>query len=213
MDALAQYRHNQNLPALSIDWGPWAEIGMAKNMNAFYQKRGFTPLKVNEALNAFGYALLQNKFQVAILDANWKQAGDQLSFIPSWLSELIEEKHEFEFKKQLVRLSESERLGLLRNTLFSEIRRVLRLPQGQEIDDDKNLFEFGIDSLMALELKNRLQLLLNQPIANTLIMEHPTVKDLSEFLLTIIEPYKAQPEKSIDEMSAEELDEYIKRNS
>ena len=33
MDALAQYRHSRGLPGLSINWGPWAEVGMAARMD------------------------------------------------------------------------------------------------------------------------------------------------------------------------------------
>ncbi len=50
MDALADYRQERGLPALAINWGPWAEIGLAAKLTERLRASGLIPFKPEEGL-------------------------------------------------------------------------------------------------------------------------------------------------------------------
>ncbi len=65
LDGLAHYRKQNNLPALSINWGPW-EIGMAKKLSASFISKGLIPLRISEALEVLDKVLFSEKSQVVV---------------------------------------------------------------------------------------------------------------------------------------------------
>ena len=69
IDALAHKRHLMGLPAISINWGPWAEVGMAARQSsagyrAGHRLRGITP---NQGLSLLGRLLNQDAPQVGVV--------------------------------------------------------------------------------------------------------------------------------------------------
>ena len=61
MDALCDYRKNQGLPALSISWGPWSEVGMAKDLIARHARGGMIGINPKEGMRALEAALIDTK--------------------------------------------------------------------------------------------------------------------------------------------------------
>ena len=58
LDALAEYRRDQGLPALSVCWPAWRETGIAVEWNAVDEDEFFAPINTAEALNLLARALL-----------------------------------------------------------------------------------------------------------------------------------------------------------
>jgi acyl carrier protein len=73
-----------------------------------------------------------------------------------------------------------------RAVLLEHVRQqtlsVLGVPAGRTIDNDQGLRDAGLDSLMALELKNRLQASLGRPLPATLAFDFPTIDALTQYL-------------------------------
>jgi acyl carrier protein len=59
---------------------------------------------------------------------------------------------------------------------------VLGLDPSRSIEEDRPLQELGLDSLMAVDLRNRLSRLVEAPLTATLVFDHPTVERLAAFL-------------------------------
>ena len=70
LDALARYRHTQGLPALSINWGPWSEIGLASTQTVRGQRlwqQGLMSLSPSQGLDAMSFAMSQGIPQIAVM--------------------------------------------------------------------------------------------------------------------------------------------------
>jgi len=73
---------------------------------------------------------------------------------------------------------------VLRGHVRDEVRAVLRLDPSREPDPRRGLLSMGMDSLMAVELKNRLQSGVGEPLPSTLTFEYPTIEALALYLAT-----------------------------
>ncbi|MFI4954657.1 MAG: SDR family NAD(P)-dependent oxidoreductase, partial [Gammaproteobacteria bacterium] len=186
LDGLAYYRHHLGLKAQSLNWGPWREVGMAKHWVASHERQGAKPLKTADALAALSHALREEKAQLEIIHANWKLISESLSQVPTWLSELMEKKAASVFMQILAETPVEQRESLLKAAIVQEIRKVLNLSSTQMIDETKGFFEMGMDSLMALELRNRLQALIDVSLSNTLAFDYPTLTTLVPYLNGIL---------------------------
>jgi acyl transferase domain-containing protein len=84
----------------------------------------------------------------------------------------------------LIRTSSTRRDAVLTRKLVEILSKSLRLRPGQEIDSRERLFDLGVDSIIAVELKNRLQSELGLPISSTLLFDYPTIESLVNYILS-----------------------------
>jgi len=115
------------------------------------------------------------------------------------------------------------RAAYLMDWLCQQIASTLGLASAQQVPLQQPLFELGIDSLMALELRKSFAAALGFPLPATLLFEYPTVEKMALWLLTQLEPEPSkraepqpavvlqdhlivgQPKENLAELSAEEL--------
>jgi len=194
LDSLAHHRRALGLPALSIDWGPWAEVGLAAaqaNRGQRLAVQGLGGLTPADGLAALAFLLGQSAPQVAVMKFNlrhWRQLFPQAASA-RLLTHLYEQSSASEdtrpsntaVRDALLAVAPGLRLSLLEAHLIQQIAQVLRLPPDQ-IDSQTPLPTLGLDSLMALELRNRLELSLGATLSATLIWGYPTVAALAPFL-------------------------------
>ncbi|MFI4962860.1 MAG: SDR family NAD(P)-dependent oxidoreductase, partial [Legionellales bacterium] len=84
LDQLAAHRHQQGLPALSIQWGPWLEAGMAANLVAEHARKGLKALKTTEGLFALNAALHSALPTIQIAHIDWNTIAKQNGLAP-WM--------------------------------------------------------------------------------------------------------------------------------
>ena len=95
------------------------------------------------------------------------------------------------FAAELLAANPGDRYDLLLDRIQSEVKRVLRLPAKPDLN--QGLFELGMDSLMAVELRSRLEAGLGQALPSTIAFDHPTIARLARHLLDLIAPSDAAP--------------------
>ena len=196
LDALAFYRRGLGLPANAINWGPWAEVGMAANerVSSNAGSGGIGYIQPALGIKAFLEALDDNPVQRGVAPIDWAAllanfGGDA----PSFLSELHVQQGGAD-NAELKRLKEefvpmlrdapaSERLSILTEVISQQIVRVMGLDAGEQIDPNQPLQELGLDSLMAVELRNILCAISGRQLAATLLFKYPTIATLSAFLI------------------------------
>ncbi|HET8659851.1 MAG TPA: type I polyketide synthase [Micromonosporaceae bacterium] len=76
-----------------------------------------------------------------------------------------------------------ERGQLLREYVRAQAVKILGLPDPQALGPQQPLRELGLDSLMAVELRNALGLFAGRTLPSTLAFDHPTVTKLADYLL------------------------------
>ncbi|MCC7362008.1 MAG: SDR family NAD(P)-dependent oxidoreductase, partial [Anaerolineales bacterium] len=191
LDALAHQRRAQGRPALSLNWGPWAEVGLAAaqaNRGQRLAARGVAGLSTEAALRALSRALAAERPQVGALSFDlrqWQRFYPQAAGL-SFLSELTPPPADhppgLDVRGRLLALPPGRQRRLLLETLLIErLCQILRLDVSQ-FDRRKPLGDFGFDSLMALELRNVLEAGLGVPLSATLLWRYPSLPALTEHL-------------------------------
>ena len=197
-DALAHHRHDLGLPALSIDWGPWGEIGAATQggVSQRLQLKGFHLIEPQQGLRLFEYLLWRDRAQVGVMSVDWRQYVASLPpGCPSMLFSRVLSKadvhplgeqrktsHQPALLEQLSQASPNKRRSLLEAHIRELAIKVLGLNPSFKLDLNQGLATFGMDSLMTIELKNRLQASVGKSLSSTIVFDHPTVAALAEYL-------------------------------
>ncbi len=197
LDALAHHRRAQGLPAVSIDWGAWGEVGMAAATSTRDRRRwvgqGVSLIEPPQGLAALDRVLGAPVAQVGVLAVQWDRFLQRLpGGVPRLLSQIARtagtgaraEKPP-EARALVRRLSEalpSEREDLLLAHVRGEVVAVLGFEPTQPIDLQQGFFEMGMDSLMAVELRNRLQAAVGRSFPSSVIFDYPNVEALAGHL-------------------------------
>jgi acyl carrier protein len=74
------------------------------------------------------------------------------------------------------------RMAAIRRVVEDVLRRTLDLSSSEEIDPDKAFSDLGMDSLLAVELRNNLSTLLQKRLPSTLVFDYPTPQKLARFV-------------------------------
>ncbi len=203
LDALAEQRHHDGMAATSIAWGPWAEAGMAVRTAAADRVRhsGVRPIRPSVAIAALDQALAGSDASITIADVDWEQfvpvftatracpAFDDLAEVrrqPANLSEGDGDRAaggSSVLRQRLLAAPPAEHHGVIADFVQTEVAGVLGHPSVASIDVNRGFIELGFDSLMALELRNRLAAVTGIRLPSTLTFDHPTTSALARHLL------------------------------
>jgi amino acid adenylation domain-containing protein len=192
LDALASYARAAGVPALAVDWGPWLGAGMAArpDRRAQIESRGLG-LEPGQALAAMAHLLAEKraKASVAVLPAGWE--GWRLALTaqaPPLLSLLAETSpaprplDEGLSRESLLAQVGHQRRLTLEDFVVRQTARVLGLAI-ERLDRQRALTTMGLDSLMALELKNHVECALKLTLPVGELLRGPSVEQLTDRLL------------------------------
>jgi amino acid adenylation domain-containing protein len=205
LDALAHHRRKQGLPAHTINWGAWSEVGMSARMSqrdlGRMQAHGEGMISPDLGVQTLGRILKQTAPQLGVLPIRWPEYFRSLPEIPPFLSLLHAETEQKQVQKtdsasQFSNLSQSEVYKALIEKTATEIQNVLGLDSSQRIDPEEGFFDMGLDSLTAIELRNRLQKLTGLSLGAMVVFDYPSVKDLANYLAEELSKNRpSKPEK------------------
>ena len=198
LDAFAVRRRSLGLPATAINWGAWSEVGMAAGLDEALRRRqaarGLQMIPTDEGFLALDYLLAHRVNGAAVLPIEWQSFLAQQPTVPPVLSTLLQDAppeasgsrtvppKPGATRDRLAQATGAERGDLLVAHVQEQVAQVLGLAASQPPAPDDGLTEMGMDSLMAVELRNRLQASLGLTLASTMAFEHPTVGALAAFL-------------------------------
>jgi NAD(P)-dependent dehydrogenase (short-subunit alcohol dehydrogenase family)/acyl carrier protein len=205
LDALAWMRRAEGRPALSINWGPWAEIGHAateygRSAHAKLAQLGIEALAPDVALAALERLMAAGEAQVAITRVDWDRffRFDPAARDSAFLSEMgdarIPAARPTELTDHMRAMPSADRKPFLIEYLAGLVRQALRLKESTPIPPRQGLFDLGLDSIVALELKTRLESGLGCPLRATLLFAYPNLESLAGYLLTEALTFPPEPE-------------------
>ncbi|MGB3180583.1 MAG: beta-ketoacyl synthase N-terminal-like domain-containing protein [Cyclobacteriaceae bacterium] len=189
MDTLAHYRKGLGLPALSINLGPVLGGGLAQETKEVFAKIGIAELEPVELTNSILYLMNSEATQIMLAKVNWDifkniyelYVGRPLSEDITWESAASSAPGmhlpDSAFVKELMALPVHEREDALADLLEMEVAAVLGYKKA--LSRTKGLFDLGMDSISALELKERLETKLNVSLNQTVVFDYPTINDMT----------------------------------
>ncbi|WP_204757400.1 type I polyketide synthase, partial [Herpetosiphon giganteus] len=154
LDALASYRRSHGLTGLSINWGPWAEIGMAAHLQTGQSDQFLRPIYPEQGVGLLNRLLGQQRSQIAVLAADWSRwPGTNVQpLLERVLQSTPYRQHAPASSSQLLDIDIRQRWERLYTPLREQVAHSLRLPL-EQLDDNEPLPNLGLDSLMAVEIK------------------------------------------------------------
>jgi acyl carrier protein len=194
LDGLAHHRRSLGLPATSIDWGIWSELGAAARKGADAQSRfkamgHIPPARGLEAFErVFNAASSPGAAQVAVVPIDWQQLSAQAEATPllddfrSAVSEATAAL-DAELLKRLQDSPLDERRALLEERLSAQVAQVLGWGPERVVDAKLGFFDTGMDSLTSLELRNLIQRSFGCALPSTVAFDYPTIEALAGYLL------------------------------
>ncbi|WP_338864528.1 type I polyketide synthase [Myxococcus stipitatus] len=168
LDALAHHRRAKGLPALSVNWGRWSGGGMAEKVRG----PGRAPssdansLSPQRALRVLEELLGRDLAQVGVVPVNLspREATPSAGHGPLFSELVVREPSQsagtarmVELLEELKRSDGTRRRGLLMHYVHGRLAPLLGFPPDHEmLQRSISLNEMGLDSLRAVELKNRM---------------------------------------------------------
>jgi acyl transferase domain-containing protein len=199
MDALAHRRRAEGLPATSVNWGPWADGGMWTALGAHdrqrWTDRGVQVIEPSDGVRMLETVLRADVAQAVALRIDWPRFLSRYAggAAPTLLADLAGSAATPPAPPEGPALVDRLRAvppargrTLLEAHVREQILRVLGLDPAHRLDAQQGLREIGMDSLMAVELRNRLQSSLARSLPSTIAFDHPTMGDLSDHLAALV---------------------------
>jgi acyl carrier protein len=174
--------------------------GLSAGIRERWASSGLGSIAPAQGIAALTLSLQLDRPQVAVLPVtDWPTMARSSGRVPALLRDLAEAQAAAPgnattatssagaLASQLAATPAMDRVLVLREKLEQEVRRVLGLGASDAIRPDRGLMELGMDSLMAVELTNRLKHALGRSLPPTLTFEHPTIEALGIHLLALLE--------------------------
>ncbi|MFJ5779711.1 amino acid adenylation domain-containing protein [Streptomyces sp. NPDC093094] len=209
LDALARQRRAQGLPATVLHWGGWAGGGMvSEEAEKAARARGLRSMPPVRALDALDLALRSGSTALGVADIDWTAfAPAYRAARPRPLLDGIDEARPApeqgpaedpgagrELRLRLAAQDAAERLRTVTALVRDEVVPVLGVAAG-DLPDDKPLQQTGLDSLMAVTLRNQLIRVTGLPVTTELILRHASCAGIAARLLEDLRPEDTAPAK------------------
>jgi len=180
LDALARARHHQGDNTVSLDWVAWEGLGLGKDAQLVVselERVGSRPINPAEASAAWEYVTRYDVAQVVMAPMQTAAAAaeDEQAAMPAmdWSA-----------------LTPEEMQAELRSGVRAIVAEELRIPEDQ-IDLDRPFAEMGLNSVMAISIRRRLEQFVGVELSATMLFNHPTIESFSSYLAVRMAPEQA----------------------
>ena len=195
LDALAEHRRARGLPATAVAWSLWSEAGAGRGADEIVVRRAvgsasLGSLSSEQGLELFDAALAGPEAMVVAspIDKRVLRREIDADAAPPLLSGLVRARSRGKpaggaLASRLAATPEDERASVALEEVRMQIAGVLGHESVEAVDADRHLLELGFDSVVAMELRNRLNHAANLRMPVTLVFDHPTPAALARHLL------------------------------
>ncbi len=192
MDTLAYHCRALDVPALSINWGTWGEVGMLLDFgggNCQAGLRGVGTISTQQGLTALERLIQDHSIQAAVMSIDWQKWQEsypifkEVSLLKQLMSESLYQsstkvdRHRISLA-DLTSAGPEEQIVILQSYVTETIVNIMG-SSASKLDIQQRFPNMGLDSLMAVELKNRIESDLGINIPITYFLENASVISLS----------------------------------
>jgi len=185
LDMLASARRALGLPAMSINWGAWSDVGRAAGQPGLMEKMkisGLGAIPSGQGLAVLEQLLAAQATHVAVMPVDWNRWFASAEVSPFY-SELTAGSSQTAvspetFFDRLKAAPVRDRFSLLTAHVSAQVAELLGLPSPDQLGPRDVFFNLGMDSLTSVQLRDRLQNQLQRPLSSTLVLNYPTLETL-----------------------------------
>lgn len=219
LDALAHLRRSQQRHGLSVNWARWGTG--ADEFENYFERIGLGVMHSEQALDVLEHLLMTDATQHTVAAVDWntfQQVYQARRYRPFFDAIADSDKRQSKPSdrqphcvEDLSAAAPSDRQSRLLAQLLRQVSEITQIPQS-EIDSQCPLFEMGFDSLMAVQLGNRLRSELEIEIAVSHIIDAKNLDELAERLVAKVEECNTKKLSAsdllakLDEMPDEQVD-------
>ena len=195
LDQLAGYRRSLGLPGQAIAWGAWSELGEAAEQRERIESQlmasGSDWISPQQGLKAFDELMRHDRTFTAVTAVDWPVRAASFAQPPTFLEELLLEEKTSGAESDTAGTTDlltqlRQQVGdwdsLIVPFVQRELQAVLRMPTAPA--PNVGFFDLGMDSLMSVELRNRLNRALagEYVVSNTAVFDYPNIGALANHL-------------------------------
>jgi acyl transferase domain-containing protein/NADPH:quinone reductase-like Zn-dependent oxidoreductase/thioesterase domain-containing protein/acyl carrier protein len=184
MDRLVSHRRSQGLPGLSVNWGAWADVGMAARLAERRSMDTSHFISKDEAFMALERLLLHQNAQGVVCKLGNRPATQSLSRLLLSLEQqrLASDATVGDLERVFLQNPTNSTQQNLTIFLKEQVNKVLGADLGDDVPPDAEFVNLGVDSLSMAELKNAVQHGLGRPMKMATFFANPTVARLAKHL-------------------------------
>lgn len=194
LNSLASYRNTKKLHTININWGPWEQYN-SKGMASDSKGMNLKSIGVNNINNELALKITDRIFELQInetyiLDINWKQ---YLQFVPesqlTGIYKLFDSQSiqkapsKTDLISTLIKAKQAKRFDILQKFIKELLAKIMGYQDTNKISTDNPLMDQGVDSLIFLQLKEKLTKALNCRIEVSIFFNYPTIDSITEYIL------------------------------
>ncbi len=240
LDLLARDLRHRGLPVSSINWGPWTEVGAAveRGVAARAAGQGVFAISPAQGLQALERVIVDQAAQAVVLPMDWarfrahtkdRELAPFLSTVsqpeaPTRAAASVAVTRAGDLRQQLADAPATRRRPIIAAFVRERALKVLGLDASKAIDPRTPLGDLGLDSLLAVELRNAIGTALGRSLPATLLFDYPTSDALTDHLLVELcgnmevpptdstaetAPSKANLVESIEDLTDEEVERQL----
>jgi acyl transferase domain-containing protein/acyl carrier protein len=202
LDGLASYRRSLNLPALSVAWGLWNETrSLTSEQIEFFERSGLVAMDSSLAFRVMfelaiagveqrmvadiNASLLKSAFELCGRRPFLDNFGIELPVAPESAKPVVFAAGPTPKNSglSLVEMAPQDRRELVAGRVVKEVAQVLGIEFPDSIDPERGLFDMGMDSLMSVQLRKRLEVSFGRALPKMLTFTYPTVAAVTRYLL------------------------------
>jgi acyl carrier protein len=192
LEGIVAERHALGLPALCVEWGSWEQQD-GDEQRKLVDRSGFMAMPVDRAMQALGELIVSRHSTRIVADIDWNVLGPafEMRGRQALVAEIIgepepsqrtEDHTEEAWLEELRKLPPRERRHSLLDFVGAEVRRIFGMLPQDALDENRGLFQLGMDSLMSVRLKRRLEAATGLRLPGTLTLTYPTIAALAQHL-------------------------------
>ncbi len=218
LDALVHYRRNHHLSGLSVNFGTIADIGLAarqENRGDRLKDFGLQPLPQKELFHYFDRLYLSADAQLMAMDIHFgKWMENNPKTATDYLYSKVIRRPETVLKEEnpVAFSSLPEAVKYAKQQIKQTIASVTKM-NAQKIKEDDTFKSYGVDSLLALQIKNKLQKDLAITLNVSVIWSHPTVNKLADHIAKQLKQEETKKEEAQIQTVQEAKIETVKQPS